>query len=104
MDDGRIEAIPVQDDTDLAFALRILGWPISREAGWICEAVEILEQPGRLVELLQAVMEDPSDILSGAVIPDVVQLGLCTLDQYCGIEPQSGEDLEAKVKTVYQDS
>jgi hypothetical protein len=105
MGDGRIEALPVHDDEDgLAFALRILGCPLSREAEWICDAVEILQQPARLVELLQSVMEHPGDILSGAVTPDVVQLGLCTLEQYCGIEPQSVEDLEARVQAVYQDS
>ena len=104
MGDGRIESIPMKDDEDdLAFALRILGRPTSREAERIYEALEVLEQPGRLVELLQSVMDNPDDILSGAVTPDVVQLGLCTLEQYCGIELQSAEELEAKVKTVYQD-
>jgi len=104
MPDGRMEELPIDDEDDLEFVLRILESPISREAELICDAVEIVDQPGRLVEMLQAVMEDPRKIRSGEITPDVVQLGLCTMDQYCGLEPQTEEDLEARINSVYQDN
>lgn len=104
MSDGRLEEIAVTDTRALAFVLRILGNPVSREAQLICDAVAVLQQPGRLIELLQGIMENPRQILHGEITPDVVQLGLCTLDQYCGIQPQTEEDLEARIKAVYRDA
>jgi hypothetical protein len=104
MSDGQIEEIAVPDEDDLAFIMRILDHPVSREAELICDAAEILDQPGRLIEVLQAVMDPPRQILNGEITPDVVQLGLCTLDQCCGLEPQTEEDLEARINALYQDS
>jgi hypothetical protein len=104
MSDGRVEEIQVPDEDDLAFIRRVSHSPLSREADLICDAVGILQQPGHLIEMLQGMLPHSRDIMRGAITPEPVKLGLCTREQYCGIEPQSVEDLEARKRVLFQNN
>ena len=61
MSDGRVEEIPVADEDHAAFIERLFDRPSCWEVRLICDSVAILQQPGRLLELVQAVMEDEEE-------------------------------------------
>jgi hypothetical protein len=90
MSDGRVEEIPVSDEDHLAFIERLFDRPGSREVRLICDSVAILQQPGRLLELVQAVMEDRQE-----TDPEPGELGLGNVEHNCG-QPPSKDDREAR--------
>jgi hypothetical protein len=100
--DGRVEEIrPSANEDQLDFLSRLADSPLSREAELICHAVAILDQPGHQIEFVKGMLEHRRDVLRGKITPEPVELALCTREQYCGMEPQSADDLAARLKLVY---
>jgi hypothetical protein len=101
MGDGRIVEIHARaGENVLEFITRLGDSPLSSDAENICAAVQILQQPGCMVELLTGMLTHKRDVLVGRIIEPAVEAGLCEVWESCGLKSPPTETELAKLRTA----